>query len=195
MAGPIKPVRHQLFCRHQLPLCASLRASYARVMLKLLTAASLAILGMSSGVTPIAAEAQALPLQASDGPDQPVFALSSDPYFADAPAVLGRLAKRKAHKSINHFCAIGYQEPGTHGIVWVYWKEDNALILWEANTDKDFHLEYSNRYLHLNKDVVATEAEVAGSTYIVTRAWVHMIVTDCAARGSQFVIDKRNALH
>jgi len=120
------------------------------------------------------------------------FAPRSDPAFGDAaPAIRRLLAEAMPRpKGAQHFCAIGYRGPeGTTG--WVHWREGERLILWLGRgdgSDSADALLRSNRSLNLKTDVVATEADVAGSTYLVTRAWVAAKLADCAAKGDKYTI-------
>jgi hypothetical protein len=39
--------------------------------------------------------------------------------------------------------------------------------------------------------VVADEAAVSGSTYLVTQAWVDALIKDCKENGETFVLERR----
>lgn len=120
------------------------------------------------------------------------FSPRSDPAFGDAkPAIARLLAETSPRpKGVQHFCAVGYR--GAEGVAaWVHWREANRLIFWLGKGDGSAPAEAllrSNRSLDLKTDVVATEADVAGSTYLVTRAWVAAKLADCAARGDHYTI-------
>lgn len=104
-------------------------------------------------------------------------------------------------RRFQHFCVVGYR-PATVAkpagaarstaqtneveFAWVYWRERNALILWEPTTHfEDSEPIYSRRVIDLEQDVVATEEEVGGSTYLVTRRWVDGVLSDCSRYGTQ----------
>lgn len=120
------------------------------------------------------------------------FAPSSDPAFGDAAPAIRRLLAEATPRPVGpqHFCAIGYRDAeGT--VAWVHWREGDRLIFWLGRGDgsaPDDSLVLSNRKLDLKTDVVATEADVAGSTYLVTRAWVAAKLADCAAKGDKYTI-------
>lgn len=120
------------------------------------------------------------------------FAPRSDPSFGDARPAIARLLAETSPRPAGpqHFCAIGYRGP--EGVVaWVHWREANRLIFWLGKGDGSAAADAllrSNRNLDLNADVVATEADVAGSTYLVTRAWVAAKLADCAAKGDKYNI-------
>lgn len=72
----------------------------------------------------------------------------------------------------------------------VYWKEDNSIILLESNpSDWEHALLWSRRYWRLDKDVVPTLADVAGSNYLLTRADARRMIMECL-RGGRIVIYK-----
>lgn len=125
-------------------------------------------------------------------PAEAVFSPRSDPAFGDAePAIRHLLAEAAPQpKGPQHFCAIGYRDP-EGARAWVHWREAGRLILWLGKGDGSDSAEAllrSNRNLDLKADVVATEADVAGSTYLVTRSWVAAKLADCAAKGDQYMI-------
>ena len=120
------------------------------------------------------------------------FSPRADPAFGDATPAIERLLADTASpsKGVQHFCAIGYR--GAEGAVaWVHWREAGRLILWLGKGDGSAAadaLVHSNRDLDLNTDVVATESDLAGSTYRVTRAWVATKLEECAQKGDQYAI-------
>lgn len=98
---------------------------------------------------------------------------------------------------LNNFYVVGYNLRSGEQHAWVYWREGNAVILWEPTIDstEPASLSMSRRYLWLNKDVVNSDAEVGTSTYLVTRDWVNGILRDCRKYGDHFIIRRtRNAL-
>jgi hypothetical protein len=111
-------------------------------------------------------------------------------------ATLQQLVDSRGHRGANHLCVVGYQLPSGHGFAWVYWPEDHAMILWEpTRPGSHWALARSRRYLDLDKDVVATDDDVQGSTYLVTRAWVARTIAECRAHGDSFVVRRRAHRH
>jgi hypothetical protein len=109
---------------------------------------------------------------------------------------LQALAEAKGTKNVNRFCVVGYQKSvdDKQKYAWVYWREQNAMVLWESWVKPQYtesSLTDSRRYLDLSKDVVDSESDLHGSTYLVTAQWVNRIKIDCARHGDQFVIVKR----
>lgn len=71
-------------------------------------------------------------------------------------------------------------------IAWVIWHGGGRLVLWEENTEG---LKNSRRDLSLSKDVVATQAEIGTSTYLVDRPWVNNLERQCAAFGRYVAVN------
>ncbi len=124
-------------------------------------------------------------------PSSVFFDTRYSPYYGDArPALKTFLAEEPPLASrTQRFCIVGYR--GESDLAWVHWREGRRLILWEGRVAPEFKREaisQSRRDLDLRKDVVATEAEVAGSTYLVTRAWVAKTIADCRRHGVRYSI-------
>lgn len=137
-------------------------------------------------------DAHAAPPQRADA-GRATFDTRADPAFGDATTALRALvsATPSAPTGENHFCVVGYRLDGGDTQAWVHWQEANRLILWEGSADPAFAadtIRMSRRNLDLATDVVDSEADIAGSTYLVTRAWVAEVMADCTARGTQYAI-------
>jgi hypothetical protein len=120
------------------------------------------------------------------------FSVRQHPGYGGPEKTLRQLVTRKGTQRVNHFCVIGYREPGGSEYAWVIWKEGRALILWEPSADPEYpmSLSTSRRFLHLDRDVVASDEEVNGSTYLVTREWVGQLTRDCESHGDTFTVSK-----
>ena len=132
-----------------------------------------------------------LTASAQDQGDGPL-TTRTNPAFGDATVPLQEfLRDRHIHTSKSqHFCVVGYQG-STDSRAWIHWVEGEQLILWRGATNPQgakSAIARSRRIIHLKKDVVPTEADVKGSTYLVTRAWVDHILADCEARGEKYKI-------
>lgn len=124
------------------------------------------------------------------------FKVASNPDYAHVEASLAELVNERATKPLNHFCVIGYKPPAAEPVVWVHWLEENRLILWEpysaeAGADQKKDILRSRRNLNLATDVVASEADLHGSTYRVTKAWLDQTLADCQAAGEKYSIRKK----
>lgn len=124
-----------------------------------------------------------------------IFDTRSDPAFGDATVPLKVYLDRAtpAPHGPQHFCVVGYSysDGGRHA--QVHWREGRRLILWDGASDpvsaRDA-IAMARDDLDLTQDVVATEAEIAGSSYRVTQAWVDRVLADCAAKGTSYTIQR-----
>ena len=122
------------------------------------------------------------------------FDTKSDVLFGDATVPLRELLRDRHVRSHNvqHFCVIGLQNANGEGKqAWVHWTEGNRIILWEGATDPltaRTAIARSRSVIDLRKDVVPREDDIKGSTFLVTRAWVNRIITDCAAKGGNYEV-------
>ena len=122
------------------------------------------------------------------------------PYYAPSvlPA-LKELVARYGKAKRNHFYVgrVEVLEGGYHSML-VYWKESNALVLWEqgrgsnrqGNPDAKYDLADSRRFWRLDKDVVPTLDDVGGSSFLITRQDARRWVRDCIRHGERFVVNR-----
>jgi hypothetical protein len=135
-------------------------------------------------------------LRAQTEADKP-FVTRSDRDFGDpSVALLELLRQQKIHSSkAQTFCVVGYQNSEqTEKRAWVLWSEGHKIILWSGATDPasaKTAIARSRRILDLRKDVVASEADIKGSTYLVSRGWVERLSSDCALRGEKYQITRK----
>ncbi|QCP54866.1 hypothetical protein FAZ95_27565 [Trinickia violacea] len=97
----------------------------------------------------------------------------------------------KKNHQINRFCVVGYQWPDGYVNVWVLWREEKRLLLWDGALDPDSRADTLigvHRSLKLGKDTVKTENDINGSTYLVTEQWWHAVADDCMKHGEKYVI-------
>lgn len=116
-------------------------------------------------------------------------------HFGDATAPLKAYlaAASPSPAGPQHFCIVGYDRGEGGKAAQVHWREGNRLILWEGASDPAYAadaIRQSRRNLDLVTDVVATDADINGSTYLVTQAWVDRVLSDCAARGAQYTVTR-----
>lgn len=116
------------------------------------------------------------------------FAISADADFADVRAQLQVVVDEHAHQTRNRFCVVGEGATGD-ATAWVYWPQQNKLILWLADKDNPHAIAGSKRYLDLGHDVVA-ENDVQGSTYLMTRQTAREKIQACRQHGETYLIDK-----
>ena len=126
--------------------------------------------------------------QAQDKGDH-IFNTLDNATFGDPRATL-RDFLRSQHigrrKPIQNFCVVAYQDyGGNEKRAWVHWPEGHKLILWTGGAAP---LARSRRIIDLTKDVVASDADVNSSTYLVTQAWADQVIADCATRGVPYQV-------
>lgn len=96
------------------------------------------------------------------------FKLSSQPDFARYRPVLVDYLRSQHYGKATGFCLFGTRDDG--GVTaTVIWPDGQQIIDWGGN---DSPLAESTSILHLKTDVVPTEKDIRGSTYLVTRQWV-----------------------
>lgn len=123
-----------------------------------------------------------------------VFPTAHDPDFGDAGPALAEFLRRQrgaprgAHQ---HFCIVGYQRDSGYRRALVLWREGGKLVVWNAVSDpaaRNASIADSRRVLDLTKDVVARDADIAASSWLVTRAWVARVEQDCAEHGTAYTV-------
>jgi hypothetical protein len=125
------------------------------------------------------------------------FGVDSSSSFAPVRRALRSLVADQSDPNMRQtFCVIGYfgdlnaQQRPTK-LAWVYWRQKKRLILWAPAAqvfDPQVTLLRSHRSLDLVTDVVPTDADVGGSTYLVSKPWVDALITDCAVRGTTYTL-------
>lgn len=168
---PVMERRPSFHAMHPLP---NLRRRLA------ITAISMIFLGIAMGL-PSARTlyTQAQPLEAK------TFDIASDPDFKDYKQVVARFAGQRRPRAENNFCILGSSGDKVKS-AWVLWREGAQIILWEGGGD----LSLSRRVIHLPSDVVPSESDLHGSTYLVTRSWVDDLTKSCERLGVQVHISK-----
>ncbi|MEY4562743.1 MAG: hypothetical protein RLZZ618_2020 [Pseudomonadota bacterium] len=140
------------------------------------------LMGAATTATGFASE----PVAEAPGTSVP-FELSSVPDFAGYRAAVSRYLRARTPHRLNHVCVLGEQHGDGSRSAWVIWQEGREMVLWDGGREP---LVNSRRTLNLRRDVVATEAEVAGSTYRVTRAWVRLQQQRCQRLGSRLELTR-----
>jgi hypothetical protein len=87
------------------------------------------------------------------------------------------------------FVAEGVEHP--EGEYWVYWPQKRKILLvgWPAEDCRSPIL-LIRKQIDLTKDVVKSESDVGGSTYLVTEDWARKTVYDAAKSGYQISVKK-----
>ena len=123
------------------------------------------------------------------------------PYYRrNVLPALKELVSSRGKTRTNHFYVgrVEVLDGGNHSVL-VFWKENNALVLWEpehgfgsdGNADARYDLSQSRRYWRLNKDVVPTLDAVGGSSFLITRRDARQWVRDCIRHGTSYVLTRK----
>lgn len=91
---------------------------------------------------------------------------------------------------------------GADPFVRVYWPRQHAILLVSLDrngcADPDYRHDSlalgwyrSKARIDLDKDVRATQAEVSGSTFLTTRAWVDAVIAECTRNGAVLELRRR----
>lgn len=108
------------------------------------------------------------------------FDVASDPHFAGYEAALREYLLQETDLAETRFCVIGFVDPQQgERDVSVLWPEGSRLFAWEGGESKLANA----KQIDLKKDVVASEDEIRGSTYLVTREWLERLVSACHCYG------------
>ena len=114
------------------------------------------------------------------------FDLTSDTDFRNYEHVVTGYARQHRPKAENTFCVLGFLTDDNLKSAWIIWPEGNQIVLWEGGGE----LDSSRRKINLKSDVVVTEKDLHGSTYLVTRAWVRNITDTCDRSGAKVRVPK-----
>ncbi|HKP38389.1 MAG TPA: hypothetical protein VJT71_16130, partial [Pyrinomonadaceae bacterium] len=89
---------------------------------------------------------------------------------------------------------VGVLDNGDYSSVLVYWKENNAIVLWEqdrgynyqnGNFDPRYDLAQTRRYWRLNRDIRSPDAP---SNFLITKREAREWLNDCLRFGKLYVI-------
>lgn len=130
----------------------------------------LGVAAMASLLVPLSAMAQSVPTY---------FKLSSNPAFAKYRPALVDYLRGQHYRKATRFCLFGSKDD-SGATATVIWPDGQQIIDWGGN---DSALADSTSIVHLKTDVVPTENDLHGSTYLVTRQWVKDQQTLCRQYG------------
>jgi hypothetical protein len=88
----------------------------------------------------------------------------------------------------NDFCVEGYTTTDNLKSAWVIWRQGKQIILWEGQKGG---LDASRLKIDLRSDVVPSDSDLHGSTYLVTSAWVEKITSACERSGVKVHVPER----
>lgn len=118
--------------------------------------------------------------------------ITSSPLFADVKTQLQTLVNEQATKKVNHFCVIG-QNDGSYLSAYVYWPEENRLIMWVPVPDQSAELEGVDESYgaDLNTGIVSAETYNPFDGRI-PRLYAQKVLDTCQASGEKFTVAKSN---
>ncbi|MDR2871227.1 MAG: hypothetical protein LBV45_01625 [Xanthomonadaceae bacterium] len=113
--------------------------------------------------------------------------------YPSREGVMRYLQSKQENTHPNRFCLVERKLPGKQiAHLLMYWQEKNVLLdvpyIRKTDPETEADLIRASRPLDLSVSVVETEDEVNGSTYLVTRAWVDEILTNCERKGVRMEI-------
>lgn len=128
-----------------------------------------------------------------------------EPGFKGLSKELQHLVDRDGRTRLNTFCAViqSERQPKTAinrdgGYTWLLanWKQEHLLYTFGAADDQygltDMNI-FHSMPLDLRRDVVASEKQIGGSTFLVTRTWVANVEQHCKVSGTTFTIIRTGA--
>jgi len=113
------------------------------------------------------------------------FNVMDDPIFGTAKTTIEAYARARHAKGVNNFCVLGQLTEDRGKSAWIIWRQKKEIILWEG---QNLVSTRPRRLIKLDKDVVASEAKLHGSSYLVTRQWVRDLISECDKAGLQAVV-------
>jgi hypothetical protein len=158
-----------------------------RLTMKATMLAALLMMGISASIS------EAFPQEFDQKPTWRFEPSKSGFYGPPEPALKQLLVSEHKNGATNEFCVVGYAYAHNVINVWVHWINEQRLLLWRGNSDEELReqgLVMAKRDLKLGRDTVETEADIKGSTFLVTRAWWQSVSHDCAAHGRRYTIER-----
>ena len=115
------------------------------------------------------------------------FDVKTDVDFRNYKDVIRQFVTKQQPETSNDFCIVGYLTDDNSKQAWILWHQGKQIILWES---QETNLDFSRRRINLETDVVETDDDLQGSTYLVTRAWVNSLTNTCNRVGTKLQIRK-----
>lgn len=121
---------------------------------------------------------------------------ASEKEYKEKLAGLQGLINIYAKKKINHVYVAKLKNDDGQYYLYGYWKEDVSIFLvdhfGEDLPKSQYNWLHNKARIDLKKDVVKTEEEMRGSTYLTTKAWADDKIKGCLSNGKLLVINKRH---
>ncbi|EHK64162.1 hypothetical protein KYC_21696 [Achromobacter arsenitoxydans SY8] len=137
---------------------------------------------------------------AGDLPDAPFrntpderFTVSASPYYQQPERVIAnRLKYLGKDGQTNHFCLVGYRWKAGGSQVWLHWSEEESLVFWRGNLDKE--IRESSLMNELDGVKWGRDTYEEGDraamfpNTLSTRAW-KQLAADCEKYGEKYVFE------
>ncbi|WLI87644.1 hypothetical protein Q4S45_12925 [Massilia sp. R2A-15] len=117
------------------------------------------------------------------------FSLDQTHDFSNYKSVVRKYIQKQRPHAAEDVCVLGLIADDRSKFAWVLWEQGGELILYE---DGETDLSLSRRRLNLKKDVVASESDLRGSTYLITKDRLEQIRNACHQHGAQLHITPRS---
>lgn len=121
----------------------------------------------------------------AQGTSDTTFDITSDEDFKNYHDVIRNFLNKHPSTAANDFCIVGYVARDSSKQAWILWRQGRKIILWERG---EMDLNFSRRTIDLRTDVVNTDSDLHGSTYLVTKAWVDNLTTICEKVGTKLSV-------
>lgn len=117
------------------------------------------------------------------------FTLDSSDQYPNWREQVQELVDSSQAVSPTKICVVGVGDGDASTVqAYVIWRDHHRLITWIPSKDDPHSLANQTRVLNLETDVVASDRQVAGSTYLVTRPWLHDLERHCRIFGTTLTL-------
>lgn len=110
--------------------------------------------------------------------------LRSHRNFSGVVATLKELVAREGKSKRNTILISEVFREDGHEYSYAYWKEDKSIIILHLPLKKNtasYDWLYGKARVDLELDVVPTQKDIGGSSFLVDRSWVNRILKKCAS--------------
>ena len=118
---------------------------------------------------------------ASSHSEAAIFDVKGDKHFSHYREPLMRYLRNRGARKPTNVCILGEQHTDGTKSAWVIWRAGNTMLLWDGGGSS---MVASRRVLDLTRDVVASDGDLHGSTYLVTNRWVEGQADRCQRLGT-----------
>ena len=118
----------------------------------------------------------------------------SHPNFSGIVGTLKELVAREGKAKRNTFFIAAVRGENGREYSYAYWKEDKSIIILHLPLEKEsasYEWLYGKARVDLETDVVPTQKDIGGSSFLVDRAWVNKILKECAGGFKLSVVKPR----